>query len=32
MDGLIFRPAPAADRTPILEIAAQVWEGDDCIP
>jgi GNAT superfamily N-acetyltransferase len=32
MDELIFRLASPADRTPILEIAAQTWEGDDYIP
>lgn len=32
MTGLAFRPAETVDRPRILEIAAQVWEGDDYIP
>lgn len=32
MEQLVFRPARPRDKDPILEIAAQTWEGDDYIP
>jgi hypothetical protein len=32
MDELVFRAALPEDKGPLLEIAAQIWEGDDYLP